>query len=215
MKKLSLLLFVFITTIFLVSCSVNVTIDGDASVSIKEGDTLMLDLTTTDEDGLTFSSSDEEVVTVDEDGLITGVSEGDATITVTSKSNPDIAFEVSVEVTKKVLITSEVNQIIVTIGMQTTIDYEANDDVTFTSSSDTLFTVNSEGVITGVGEGSGTVTITSVTDPDVLISIGVTVRKVVSVEVTDYPQDMIVGETGTLTVNSTEDVTYETSDETV
>jgi len=215
MKKLSLLIFVFMTTIFLVSCSVNVTIDGDASVSIKEGDTFLLDLTTTDEDGLTFSSSDEDVVTVDEDGQITGISVGDATITVTSKSNPEITFEVTVEVTKKVLLSSETTQIVVTVGMQTTIDFESNDDVTFASSSEALFTVSNEGVITGVGEGTGQVTITSVTDPEVKITIGVTVRKVVSVEVTDYPQEMIVGESGTLTVSSSEDVTYESSDETV
>jgi N-acetylmuramoyl-L-alanine amidase len=215
MKKLSLWMVMLLTIVFLVGCQANVNIDGDASVSIKEGDTLMLDITTTDKKGLTFTSSNQGVVTVDEDGKITGVAVGQATITVTANSNSDIQFEVSVEVTKRVNLSTSNPQIVVTAGMQHTVLFESNDEVTFTSSAESIFIVNAEGVITGVAEGSATLTITSVTDPTVKLTLGVTVRKVVTIEVTDYPQDIIMGESGTVMATSSEDVTYTSSNELV
>lgn len=45
-----------------------------------------------------YTSSDENVLTVDSDGLVTAVSEGEATITVALKQNPDITQSVDIEV---------------------------------------------------------------------------------------------------------------------
>ncbi len=49
-----------------------------------------------------WESSDESVATVNEKGLITGVSEGKATITVTPESNPDLAKTITVTVSEYV-----------------------------------------------------------------------------------------------------------------
>jgi hypothetical protein len=50
-------------------------------------------------DGLNFSSSNADVVSVSENGLLKGLSEGDATITVSSKHNPAINTTLPVSVT--------------------------------------------------------------------------------------------------------------------
>ena len=45
-----------------------------------------------------FTSSNEKVLTVDEDGLVTAVSEGSATVTVTLAQNPEITQSVDIKV---------------------------------------------------------------------------------------------------------------------
>lgn len=67
--------------------SVVVTAAG-AATEVEVEDTLQLtatvDVTNEADDSVTWSSSDEEVATVDSDGLVTGVAEGSVTITATS-----------------------------------------------------------------------------------------------------------------------------------
>ena len=53
-------------------------------------------------DGLTYSSSDEKVATVSEDGKLTIVAAGIATITVAAESNPDVKATITVTVNQYV-----------------------------------------------------------------------------------------------------------------
>jgi uncharacterized protein YjdB len=50
---------------------------------------------------LVFTSSDEKVATVDENGEITAVAPGTCTITVHDANNPDVSAEITVTVKKK------------------------------------------------------------------------------------------------------------------
>lgn len=54
--------------------------------------------TATDEHPITFrfSSSDETILTVDQDGTVTGVSEGSAAVTVTLEQNPNVTASVKI-----------------------------------------------------------------------------------------------------------------------
>ncbi len=215
MKKLSLTVIVFILMLVLSSCMKDITIDGDASVSLKEGDTFDLSITTNDEDGLIFESSNLSVVTVSESGVITAVSMGEAVIKVTSRQDQNVTFEVNVEVKKNVNLTSSTTQIVLVEGNEHDVIYESNDDVTFKSSATDIFTVDNKGIITGVKAGSGVLTITSVNDETKSITVQVTVRKIVTLEITDYTQMLVVGEEGMITVDSEEEYTYQSGDETV
>ncbi len=215
MKKIATSLCLLLLALALASCTGNITIEGNQTVSLKEGDTLTLDVTSTDKKGLTFATSNSSIVAVDETGKITAVSEGVATITVGSKSNDDLTFEITVTVLKRVTLSATSSNVVVTAGNTLEVGYTANDDVTFSTSSSAIFTVNTQGMITGVAEGSATLTITSVSDPTVKVDISVVVRKVVTISVTDYEHEMIVGETGQITVNSEEAVTYESLDESI
>ena len=55
----------------------------------------------TTQTGLTWESSDETKATVDENGLVKGIAEGEVTITATSKENQSIKASCKVTVTKK------------------------------------------------------------------------------------------------------------------
>jgi N-acetylmuramoyl-L-alanine amidase len=213
MKKLSLFVFFLTLIALLVSCTGKITIEGDQDISLKEGDKLTLDLTTTDKKGLIFTSSNENIVTISEDGEITAVSMGDAVITVTSKTNSEITFSISIEVLKKVNLSAETLQIVLVEGNDHEVIYTSNDDVTFESSATSIFTVDSEGVISGLTEGSGMLTITSVNDPTVKVDIQVTVRKIVTLEVTEYTQELVIGDEGSIVIDSEEGYTYLSGDE--
>lgn len=215
MKKIILGVFFVVSIVLLAGCQKNVSITGDATVSLKEGDTLSLNVTTDDTKGLIFSSSNENVVTVNDEGEITAVAIGNAVITVTSKSNENVSFDVQIQVTKRVTLTSIVDEIILTVGNEETITYESNDDVTFSSSSQSIFTVDAEGVITAIAEGNAVLTISSVTDPSVTFDIDIVVRKIVTLTVVDYEQEMVSGDEGQINVTSEDGYTFESSDENV
>ena len=215
MKKIIFGLFLIMSFIVLASCTSPITITGDQDVTLKEGDTFVLDLSTDDEKGLTFESSNEEIISVDASGKITAIAEGSATVTVTSKSQTDVSVVINVTVTKRILITSTIDEVILTEGQQETISYEANDDVSFTSSSTDVFTVDASGVISAVAEGQASLRITSDSDPSVYLDIDVVIRKVVTLTIDEYEQEMVVGEQGQITVTSNDGYVFESGNEDV
>ena len=68
-------------------------VGGPASGEIEIGETIDLDVTFAGDDGepvaVIWSSSDESVATVDDDGVVTGVSAGTVTITATDANNAE------------------------------------------------------------------------------------------------------------------------------
>lgn len=74
-----------------------------SGLELKKGETLSLPgqimLTPADaNDGLNYTSSDPGVVSINEEGLLEGISLGTATITVASKQNPSVNATLTVEV---------------------------------------------------------------------------------------------------------------------
>ena len=117
---------------------------------------------------VTWSSSDTSVATVDTSGKVTGVAAGTATITVTTT---DGSFTASCEVTVSAVAvtgvlldktsttveTSKTKQLTATI----TPANATNKNVSWSSSNDAVATVDEDGVITGVAEGTATITVTT------------------------------------------------------
>ncbi len=109
-----------------------------------------------------FSSSDEAVATVDENGLITAVATGKCEITATAYSGACAACSVevgnapkslSIQVNKTSLYAGE------TAAVKTTVNSGAVcNGCSFTSSDETVATVSESGVITGKGRGTVTIT---------------------------------------------------------
>ena len=121
---------------------------------------------------VTWSSSDETIATVDNEGNVTGVLEGTVTITATSIPANTISGSATINVVAwyginiaSITITPETADIVG--GQKITLTSEitpANADdltITWSSSDDAVATVNSNGQVTGVI--SGTVTITATT----------------------------------------------------
>jgi len=93
----------------------SLTIEGNSEINLEKGNSLELVATLLPEDAadskIIWSSSDEDVVTVDETGKITAVDaskaiDGQAFITATSASNPNVKASVKVNATNVTAITS-------------------------------------------------------------------------------------------------------------
>ncbi|OOB79182.1 MAG: hypothetical protein BEN18_04600 [Epulopiscium sp. Nuni2H_MBin001] len=119
-----------------------------------------------------WSSSDSLVAAVDENGLVTGLSEGTAIITVVTDNGVSADCEIEVVtsgsdiVVSKVEINPGVNQ---TIMQNQTLQLEAlitpsaasNQQVTWSSSNESVATVDANGLVKGVGNGTAVITVTT------------------------------------------------------
>jgi hypothetical protein len=93
----------------------SITLTSDSSITIGEGSTSQIVASVDDaasDKGITYSSNATAVATVNETGLITAVSQGEATITVASHSTPSVSTSVSVTVTGRVFTQNAYNKVI-------------------------------------------------------------------------------------------------------
>ena len=153
---------------------------SETTITVKEGQTKRCMVKASTMAKLTWATADENIATVDQNGLVTGVCEGATSITVTA-TNPDTPDYFTIFYDETAVI-----NVIVTAGddqevKQGTISYAAtsigktfgdepfinpltktgNGKVTYSSSNTAVATVNSEtGEVTIVGNGETTITAT-------------------------------------------------------
>ena len=162
-----------------------------------------------------WSSSDEDVVTVDYRGRVLGVGYGEATITARSKMHQDISTTYTVKVPAPSVyptaIDFEEDAYEVGVGETATIiptftPSNTNETaLTWKSSDVTKATVTSSGVVTGISEGTVEITATSVEKPNVKKTVTVTVKnKNVALEsIAADPESVKIPVGQTATVNLT------------
>ena len=135
--------------------------------------------------GELWVSSNENVATVSDEGLITGISSGKCTVTVISKSNPDVKADIKVKVVGPKqpvsidLSAYELDILTGTLGISyVTTNPETAYPITeiWTSSDPNIANVDRFGNIYGVSEGTCTVTVISEEDPDIKAEIKVNVH---------------------------------------
>ena len=145
-----------------------VTVTAPAE-DMTEGETMQLtavvDPEATDDKTLVWSSSDESVATVDQNGLVTAVAEGDVTI---SAACGEVSGSVDIHVKKLIIpatsLTLDKTEITATLGesvqLTATVGPEnATDKTVAWSSSDvTIATVDENGLVTIVGIGDAVIT---------------------------------------------------------
>ena len=153
-----------------------------------------------------YESSDEDVVTVSEDGLVTAVGPGEATVTVTV-TTPDgtsVSAEVTVTVTEPVVsvesisVESEEMELEIDSQDEIVVTFEPEDatnlELEYSSSDETIATVDEDGVVTAVAPGVVTITVTSVDNPEAIATVAVTVYDPVvhveSISVTDSQMNL-------------------------
>ncbi len=136
------------------------------SIELTEGETFALKATTTDipDAVIVWTSSDESVATVGANGLVTALSEGSATITAACNGlqasasvkvnpkpvvlNPTIAISpLSIELTEGE-----------TFALKATTTDIPDAVIVWTSSDETVATVDANGLVTALAEGSATIT---------------------------------------------------------
>ncbi len=160
---------------------------------------------------VTWKSSNPKVATVDEKGVVTGVSAGTATITATAADGSGVNATCKVTVTEDIKVASvTLNKKEVTIKAGNTQALTATvspsnatiKSVTWKSSNPKVATVNENGIVTGVSAGTATITATAADGSGVNATCKVTVTediKVASVTLNKKGITIKAGSTQTLT----------------
>lgn len=157
--------------------------------------------------GVTYESRKPEVATVDENGVVTGVSRGSATIRVKSEDGyvqtsvtvqvRQPAEEIQLELAKATLPEGKTAAVKATVLPKDT----NNKKLTWSSSDESIATVNREGRVKGIQPGTVTITAASAEVPEVTGSIDVqVVRLAKSVAFEQKEYDVILGQTAQLAV---------------
>ena len=210
------MLVVGLISIGLVACGGSITIDiDDLNVSVIEGDTYQIDFDTNDSKGLQFESGNQTILTVNTSGLITALAEGETTVTVSSKDDPEVKVVITVKVSKNYTLTVPSTTMTVKVGESKDVVYTANDSVTFQSGNQNIFTVSEAGLITGVSEGKANLIIESTKDSTLSVTVEIDVKKIVTLEASSEEESLWIGGTTQLSHESNADVTYESEDQLV
>ena len=113
-----------------------------------------------------YESADESIATVDEDGVVTAVSNGSTTITVKS-GEIQTKVEITVYTVPSAFYAQDM-ELIVGTSDNLEVEIEGEDitfgtDFTYESSDEEIATVDEDGIVTAVGEGEAQITVQSET----------------------------------------------------
>ena len=210
-----------------------ITVDKSKLI-LEEGSTEKLTATIAPENAedksVTWTSSDEKIATVDENGNVTAVAEGKCTITVASKETPSIKATSEITVLKKGDFTLELNKTTAVLNKGEKITLKptftptsvSNQSVTWKSSDENIATVDEDGSVTGVAEGKATITVTSQANTEKTATCEITVQDKISVESVSIDiteKQLQVGESVKLTATinplsaTDKTITWKTDDE--
>ena len=167
---------------------------------------------------LVFSSSDENVLTVDETGQVTAIANGEATVTVEAVSDASIFDEKTIQVTSQVEEIIAEDEMNAFLGYTTPLQFElqpkdASEDQLIYEVSNDVISVDKKGNIFGNLLGDSEVTIKAKDNPSVQKTIEVhIVQPVTEIRLNETDVKLKKGETFSLTVqvapNSAFDNTY-------
>ncbi len=145
------------------SVDVNFSVESN---SVEVGRKLQIEHNEYYNGSVTYSTSDENVATVDADGVITGVSLGTATITAEGASDGYFhattkTFEITVTELIKDNIIFSISKTKLSLGKTLKISWPEDYDgtVSFETSIDGIVNISSDGMVTGLAEGTVTITV--------------------------------------------------------
>ncbi|NLZ80649.1 MAG: hypothetical protein GX913_02415 [Clostridiales bacterium] len=162
------------------------TFESEA-ISMKRGSVIFLKDTIKPDNAtdksLEWSSSDEDVATVDQNGKVTGIESGQAIITVKTLDGSEMVAECVITVLEPVSgISLSARSRTVEVGSKYTIQPNIapsnadNKAVTYTSSDPTIATVDAKGVVTGLKSGT-TLIVVKTDDRGLLASMTIEVKE--------------------------------------
>lgn len=194
---------------------VNKLVISSANSSIYIGKTTQLTTTITPSDatnkGVTYTSSNNKIATVSQNGIVTGISQGEVTITVSTNDGSNLKTSLKIKVLPIEVSAIKVDKTSVkmsknsTVTLKTTISPSTatNKSVTYKSSNTKVATVSSSGVIKGVSNGKATVTITSVDNTNIKTSVEVEVKEQTVASISLPKQRIILDKGSSTTIKPT------------
>jgi len=199
------------TTTFL-PIEINVDTNG---LSITEGDTYQLVVTSNDSLGLTYEVSETGIINLSDTGFIEALSEGSVVVTITSKTDETVYEEIDVIVRKAVTLTTQKYEIELTEEDLHQLVISSNDTYTFESLNPDILTVSETGLVTAKEEGTTSVIVTSTYDTEVSITIVFTIKKLVTIDVDKDSYVMVIGDKETINAVSNDGLTYLSGDQNI
>ena len=207
----------------------SVTINENLSLKVGENCALSVTILPVDaaDKSLKWTSDTTSVATVDENGKVTAVAVGSAKITATSSNGKNAVCNVTVAENKISVTEVSLNKTTLELTVEGTEtltatvkpDNASDKSVSWTSSDTAIATVDTNGKVTGVKEGTATITATT-KDGGKKAECKVTIKEKtteVSISLDKISASMKVGDTLTLTAKVTPEgkkVTWKSSDET-
>ncbi len=208
-----------------------------ASGNLQVGETKTITATVTPANAtnkkVTWTSSNMSVAIVDNQGKVTAIGEGNAIITATTVNGLKTAtavIQVMIPVVPVTGITLNETSRNIQIGETKTLmatvtpTNATNKNVTWTSSDENVAIVDGQGKVTAIGEGSATITATTVDGlktATAMIEVFIPVVPITGITLNETSGNLKLGETKTLTANLTpanatnKNVTWTSSDENV
>lgn len=181
------------------------------NATLSEGECLHLIATVLPDDAsnksIIWSSSDESVATVNQEGVVTAISKGIAIISAKASDGSNVSASCTINV-KKLVSNIILNKTELTINesqseqlFATVIPDQAdNKNLIWSSSDNTIASVNGDGIVYAVSKGSTTICVKSSDESNVMAFCTVTVLKPVkSICVNPTQISMAVGEHATIT----------------
>lgn len=157
---------------------------------------------------VTWKSSDSKVATVDKEGVVTGIKKGMAIITATSKTNSNVkaTCKITVKDIKPTKVEISPSSKTLTVGDTYTFTAKVkptnvSQEVKWSSSNNKVATIDKEGVVTAVKEGTTVITAQVKENTKIKDTCKITVKVLEPKSVTITPSDKTLkeGESATLT----------------
>ena len=154
-----------------------------------------------------WSSGTEQLVSVNEKGIVTGLARGNARIVVAALDGSGVRANLNVKVVQRAeSITLDKSELTVDVGgsaglLKATVLPSNTDDksLIWETSDETIATVNAQGRVTGVSLGECVITCSSKATPNVKTTAVVHVQQPVKAIVFGDPVEVYLGDTGKLT----------------
>lgn len=192
---------VIVTSTYDANVSIEITVNVAKLITIDltktdyvlvVGDQETLDVTSND--GLTFQSGDSGIVSVDQTGQLTAMGFGTTTVLITSTYDDSVFVEANVTVFKYTEAITISGETMLIKGMSMTYNITSSpvgaySEVIWSSSDESVLTVDSDGIVTAVGSGSASVIATSVLDAEIIDTLTVEVVNMLLVDETKSSGD--------------------------
>ena len=195
----------------IITCNIiDITITGANALYVGQNYQFSYHLSKEVEDIATWSSSDENILLVDEFGIVTALKEGTAKVIVEVLGNTS-EFEVEVSTFTLSLVSQNKVQIGTSFDAEViTNPADLNISIKYKSSNEDIFTVDELGKVTGISEGKAVLTAYCESEPSIRSSMAISVVNYVPLFIKVTGDDKIlVGEHGFLEAIVTGDGSHE------